>query len=180
MTHDRVICYAIVTIVDDSITGERALIDTATQSTNIIYCKQCGKPITPIPGHRPRQYCNNTCKQTAYRQRKERHGVTIVDDSGQQQRRIAELEQEVQRLTERLNVEERYRTDVQVRHFKTWLKTHPQPIDTDFSRRVLADSRLPHHASRAMYAARLRQYGYSAEDMELFQEAWKAMLFTQS
>lgn len=89
------------------------------------------------------------------------------------QARIAELEAQ-------LDVEKRFRTDTQVRRFKTWLKTHPQPIDSDFWRRILADSCLPHSASRSLYVARLRQYSYSAEDVELFNEAWKAMLVTQS
>jgi len=60
------------------------MIDTATTTT----CKHCGKPIVHIPGHRRREYCNDTCKQMAYRERKEQpHSiVTNVDDS-----RIEEL-----------------------------------------------------------------------------------------
>jgi hypothetical protein len=30
-------------------------------------CKQCGRPIQVIPGHRPRSYCSSACKQLAYR-----------------------------------------------------------------------------------------------------------------
>src|SRR3954454_928918 len=65
------------------------------EAVNETRCKNpnCGKPVPHIPGHRRREYCNDTCKQTAYRIRKEQphHGVTIVDESAQQ--RIAELEQ---------------------------------------------------------------------------------------
>ena len=72
----------------------------------------------------------------------------------------------------------RYRTDTQVRHFKSWLRTHPQPRDNDLAKRFLDDIRFPQHASRSLYTARLKQYGYSAEDVYLFEELWKDMLFT--
>ncbi len=69
------------------------MIDTTLETR----CKNpsCGKPVHQIPGHRRREYCNDTCKQTAYRLRKEQvhHGVTIVDDSIQQH--IAQLDQEL-------------------------------------------------------------------------------------
>ncbi len=74
------------------------------------------------------------------------------------------------------NLEERFRTDTAVRHFKNWLRTHDQPQDTDFAKRFLADSRLPQHASRGLYEAKMRTAGYSDEDMYLFQDAWKSMI----
>ena len=83
-------------------------------------------------------------------------------------------------LKQRLAIEERFRTDTEVRHFKKWLRSHDQPQDSDFAKRFLADTRLPQHASRSVYEARLRLHDYSAEDLLLFQAAWKAMLFTQS
>jgi predicted transcriptional regulator len=92
---------------------------------------------------------------------------------------IAALENEVQELQRHLNVEERFRTDTQVHHFKTWLRTHDQPQDSTFAQRVLADGRLPEHASRGLYEAKMRAAGYSEEDIHLFQDAWKTMLFTQ-
>lgn len=93
--------------------------------------------------------------------------------------RVVELEMEVQRLTERLDIEEQFRTDTEVRHFKKWLRSHDQPQDSDFAKRFLADTRLPQHGSRALYEAKLRSCGYAAEDITLFQEAWKDMLFIQ-
>lgn len=75
------------------------MIDTS----NELRCKNpaCGNLVTQIRGHRRREYCNDTCKQTAYRLRKEdHHDVTIVDDSTQQ--RIAELEQALEQVQERL------------------------------------------------------------------------------
>jgi predicted transcriptional regulator len=91
---------------------------------------------------------------------------------------LADLENEVWQLRQRLNVEERFRTDTQVHYFKNWLRSHDQPQDSDFAQRFLADSRLPQHASRGLYEAKMRTAGYSEEDMHLFHDAWKTMLFT--
>ena len=77
------------------------------------------------------------------------------------------------------DTEERFRTDTQVHHFKRWLRTHDHPQDTDFFRRFLTDGRFPEHASRGLYEAKMRSAGYSDEDMHLFQDAWKTMLYTQ-
>jgi hypothetical protein len=41
--------------------------------------------------------------------------------------RVVALEMEVHRLTERLDIEEQFRTDTEVRHFKKWLRSHDQP-----------------------------------------------------
>jgi ABC-type nitrate/sulfonate/bicarbonate transport system substrate-binding protein len=73
-------------------------------------------------------------------------------------------------------IEERFRTDTQVRHFKKWIRSHDHPQDTDFFRRFLADGRLPEHASRGLYEGRMRSAGYSEEDMYMFQAAWKSMI----
>ncbi len=156
------------------------MIDTIEQ----IICKACGKPLEQASrrGPRPREYCNGTCRQRAHRAKQQQPAIVTrsVTISEAVQTRIAELEHEVQRLQERLDIEQRYRTDTQVRHFKAWIRSHPQPQDSDFFKRFLADTRLPQHASRALYAARLKQYGYSDEDMHLFEETWKDMLFIQS
>jgi predicted DNA-binding protein len=93
--------------------------------------------------------------------------------------RIARLQTEVQHLQQRLNIEEKFRTDTEERHFKKWLRSHDQPQGTDFFRRFLADGRLPHQASRSMYKAKLRVAGYTDEETALFEEAWRDMLFTQ-
>ncbi len=96
------------------------------------------------------------------------------------QRDLDELSRQVKDLQARLDIEQRYREDTRVRHFKSWLRRRPRPQDADFLKLFLEDSRLPHHASRSMYIARLKQYGYTAEDIALFEEAWKDMLFDQS
>ena len=83
-------------------------------------------------------------------------------------------------IQEHPDIEERFRTDTQVHYFKGWLRAHDQPQDSDFAQRFLTDSRLPQHASRGMYEAKMRTAGYSEEDMHLFQDAWKLMLVTES
>jgi predicted transcriptional regulator len=77
----------------------------------------------------------------------------------------------------RPDIEERFRTDTQVHHFKKWIRSHDQPEDSTFAQRFLVDSRLPEHASRGLYEAKMRSAGnYSDEDMYLFQDAWKSMI----
>lgn len=152
------------------------MIDTAEHTTN---CLACGSPIIQLAGrgHRKRLYCDDRCRQRGHRQhqaKQEEQEQEIL------QARIATLENEVQRLRERLNVEERFRTDVEVRHFKSWLRKRRLPQDAGFLKLFLDDTRLPHHASRSMYVARLKQYGYTAEDIIVFEETWKDMLFSQS
>jgi len=151
---------------------EMVMIDTAEQTT----CKDCSTPLVQAErqGPRKREFCNATCRQRWHRKQQQRqeHETAAA--------RIASLEKEVKDLKRRLNVEERYRTDTQVRHFKSWLRRRRLPQDADFLKLFLDDTRLPHHASRSMYVARLKQYGYTAEDITLFEEAWKDMLFNQS
>jgi hypothetical protein len=57
----------------------------------------CGQDIEVEPGHRPRQYCNDACKQTAYRQR--------LAAAAEQER--LEAEQEAERR-ERESLRQRY------------------------------------------------------------------------
>jgi hypothetical protein len=92
---------------------------------------------------------------------------------------VAALENELQQLKNRLDVEEIYRTDTRSHHFKKWVRSHGHPQGTDFFfKRFLVDGQLPEHASRALYEAKMKVANYSQEDMHLFQDAWKAMLFT--
>lgn len=95
--------------------------------------------------------------------------------------RIAALEGEVAALKVRLNLEEKFRTDTEVRHFKSWIRSHSQPQDaTDFFQRFQQDTRLPQHASRSLYEARLRANGYTDEEIALFEGAWRDMLATEA
>lgn len=179
------------------------MIEQAIQAT----CKYCGLLLTQSPGrnHRQREYCNDVCRQLAYRQRRELAARAEIKQRWSEflpetQAMLEEIMQlhseayagrvasvishEVARLQvasqQSQQLEERFRTDTTVRHFKSWLRTHDQPRDTDFFKRFLADTRFPQHASRSLYEARLRLHGYSAEDIALFQVAWKDMLATQA
>ena len=92
---------------------------------------------------------------------------------------VATMENEIEQLHSRLDVEEMYRTDTRSHHFKKWVRSHGHPQGTDFFfKRFLVDGQLPEHASRALYEAKMKVANYSQEDMHLFQDAWKAMLFT--
>ena len=169
-------------------------------------CKYCGQPLPPSAGrnHRKREYCNDVHRQLAYRQRREQEvkasikqrwsaflpeTQAVLEDILQLRgeafagRVASVISHEVARLQDAQqqdqNLEERFHADVAVHHFKRWLRTHDQPRDTDFFKRFLADTRFSQHASRALYEAKLRLHGYSAEEIFLFQGAWKEMLFTQ-
>jgi hypothetical protein len=75
-------------------------------------------------GHRKREYCTNRCKQKAHKQR------SAPPEPELPEAKISALEQEIQRLREPLALEERYRTDTHVRHFKNWLCRHSDKIPT--------------------------------------------------
>src|SRR5450755_2690045 len=109
-----------------------------TEPTTCLICEQ---QISHKRGHRKRLYCSDACQQAAYRLRKwkQSQGVTIaVTNASVMEARIADLEQEVRRLQAWVDLEKRMRADVQIHHFKTWLRMHPQPEDTDFTKRFLA------------------------------------------
>ena len=90
---------------------------------------------------------------------------------------VADLENEVQQLQSRHDVDEMYRMDTRSHHFKRWLRTHDHPEGTEFFfKQFLVDGQLPEHASRAQYEAKLRATGYPDEELYLFQDAWKLML----
>lgn len=102
--------------------------------------------------------------------------VLTTDLEGNDEAQVAALEEEIQRLKNLLAINKRFHADTEVRHFKSWLRKHPQPTESDFFQRFLTDTRLPQHASRAFYEAKLRAYAYSEEDVHLFEETWKDML----
>ncbi len=95
----------------------------------------------------------------------------------QQQKRIAELENEVRKLQGRLNVDHRYLVDTEARAFKSWLSKQGKHAPGSFARRLLADGRFekPRYP-KSWYEANLPGYGYSAEDLQTFRDLWKAML----
>lgn len=50
-------------------------------------CGKCGRILTVIPGHRARRYCNDTCKQGAYRRRR-----STATHQKRQESRMTQLE----------------------------------------------------------------------------------------
>src|SRR5438067_13422339 len=104
------------------------MIDIAQQT----HCKSCGAPIVQAERQGPhkREFCNATCRQRWHRKQQAKQ------EQESQEVRIAALEKEIRRLQTCLNVEERFRTDTQVRHFKSWLRRHT--YDADFLKRFLA------------------------------------------
>lgn len=149
-------------------------------------CLWCGKALSPVApgarGHRARLYCQGgACKQAHFRSRQRAQQHPLAQDSAATYERLAELEQEkaaleaeVGHLRERLDLERRYHQDTQVRGFKIWLKK--QPGQTDFTRRLLADSLMPPRGSRGMYEAHVRRMGCSVDERGEFEHLWKALL----
>jgi hypothetical protein len=72
-----------------------------------------------------------------------------------------------------------YEFDTSVQPFKAWLskrlrRNQRDPVDA-LARRLLNDFKIPRHASKSMYAARMRQWGYSKADLQAFETAWSEM-----
>ncbi len=141
-------------------------------------CLTCGRPLAQLGGgHRKRRYCDDVCRQRAHRARQAEETREQREAQEQDlQARIAELEQEVRRLQEQLNIEARFRMDTEARHFKAWLRKQQRYPGGSFAQRFIADTRLPQQASHAMYEAQMRRLAYSSEEIETFCELWKAML----
>jgi hypothetical protein len=69
--------------------------------------------------------------------------------------------------------------DTSVQPLKTWLRSRLKqaqhdPID-NLAKRILEDGRLPTRGSRGLYLAHVRSKGYSSEDAQVFEQAWREM-----
>lgn len=164
-------------------------------------CLYCGKelPDQQAGEHHRRVYCDNKgkCKQADYRKHQSQAKAQAKNNShalqvaqlriaeleraatenqfrlAESQEQITELEQQVMRLHNRLDLERRYYDNKQY-SFKAWLKKHlPQ---TEFTRHVLADQLFMPRDTRAHYEYYMRRVKYSQEDMQEFTELWKLML----
>lgn len=69
---------------------------TITETTRACARPGCTNPIEIIPGHRPRRYCSNACKQLAYLQREEEK-----QQQSEAAARQAQYERDVAALRER-------------------------------------------------------------------------------
>jgi hypothetical protein len=69
--------------------------------------------------------------------------------------------------------------DTSVRPLKSWLRSRLKQAKRDaidsLTKRILEDSRLPARGSRGLYRAHLRSKGYSPEDVQTFEQAWREM-----
>ena len=165
-------------------------LELSTETPTVTDAKTHHRTIAPAQqykrvnrGYKLREDLIKACKLRALEQDKMLYEVmeealTAYLEGAVTPAQVEALETEVQQLQARLNIEERFRTDTQVHHFKNWLRSHDQPQDSDFAQRFLADTRLPPHGSRGLYEAKLRTTGYSEEDMHLFHDAWMLMLFS--
>jgi len=89
---------------------------------------------------------------------------------------IEELEQQVMRLQNRLDLERRFHGDHNVYSFPAWLKKQPASPLRD---KLLAAQLLPPRASRAKYEAYLRHtLKCSQEEMDEFTHLWKLLLLS--
>ncbi len=63
--------------------------------------------------------------------------------------------------------------------FKTWLRNRQKQGRRDaigaLGKRILEDDRLPAKGSLGLYRAHLRSKGYSAEDLQVFEQGWREM-----
>jgi hypothetical protein len=70
-----------------------------------------------------------------------------------------------------------YTFDTTAQPLKTWLtrrlKRNQRDAIDNLAKRLIADVRLPRAASKSLYEARMRQYGYSADDISVFLAAWQ-------
>ncbi len=156
-------------------------------------CKACNKPIQRVPGRRPREFCNATC-----RQRYHRHpGVIQVYTDGLQltnehylslQAENDALRAAAQKLVsffdQLQNVREAMRTDTKAHNFKLWLRTRGIAYTKrPWAQCLLDDPNVPlrsatrkNETSKSGYLTPMRMSDhYTNEDMQEFEEAWEAM-----
>jgi hypothetical protein len=135
------------------------------------YCRQCGKELVADKGRRPREFCNDACKQANYRKR---HGSTDELTAAKEHTRA--LEAEVAHLRYLLDVDRRYYEDTEARAFKAWLRRQPTSA---FIEKLLDSPLLPPRGSRALYEAHARRLHSTPEELSEFVNLWKRMLIQQ-
>jgi glucose-6-phosphate dehydrogenase assembly protein OpcA len=78
-----------------------------------------------------------------------------------------------------MNEFDAYEFDTSPHRFKVWLarrfKRGKRDTIDNLAKRIIADSRIPRQASKSMYEARMRQYGYPETDISVFLAAWQEM-----
>lgn len=95
---------------------------------------------------------------------------------------LIRLLQNKRAMMQNKNLEEQFRTDTQAWPFKAWLKNASYYAQTPFGRKFLdKNASLPPRGSRWSYENLIRASDdyFTAEDLEVFHEAWKAMLLAE-
>jgi hypothetical protein len=165
-------------------------------------CKYCDQPLPEEKtGRRPREYCNNAHRQAHYRQNHqpalvmvptatlnkaqariaelEQQAVTLASirvELAISQEQIKELDQQVLRLHNLLDLERRY-YESKAYSFKAWLKKQPQ---SEFTQRILADQLFMPRDTRAHYEYYMHRMKYSQEEIQQFADLWRLMLLSRS
>lgn len=149
-----------------------------------------------VEGRADKQFCCNAHKQAYWRRQQQQdqaQGATFTEmlselvelrekahDQAQtiesQAQLISEQEQEITRLLGKLDIERRLLADHERRGFIAWLKKQPAGAIGELGQRIRTDDRLPSMASRAGYAARLRNLKYSQDDINELANLWRLML----
>lgn len=153
-------------------------------------CLYCGADVPQQAGKRKREYCNNVCKQQAYRKRQ--HGqsiqqselvilpvqaVQVVQDTEELVRLRALVEEqasEISRLYRALDVERRYLADVRQYSLKAVLKAIQ--VKTPLIEKLLSEKFLKPRDTRVHYEYHLKRLKYSDEELDEFRRLWKLML----
>lgn len=166
------------------------MIDTSVAAA----CKcGCGRSVEQVPGRRKREFYSDACRQRYHRAKQrpsheqdQAQGTTLSEMLSEQAElrtkvadqaaTIEELEQQVMRLQNRLDLERRFHGDHSVYSFPAWLKKQPASPLRD---KLLAAQLLPARTSRATYEAYLRHKLHcSPEEMDEFTHLWKLMLLS--
>jgi hypothetical protein len=177
------------------------MIDVVTD----VRCKACDKSIVRVPGRRPREYCNDACRQKHYRQH---HQVEKGQSTLEQQNiaalkekltatagRISKLERQVQvqrsrvgELTEEnrtlrtfidqmRDIEEAFSTDTSVHSFRRFLDSHPNHAVRPGCAKILdRGMRIIPSGSRGQYIKAMRKAGFSHDEQADVWDAWRDML----
>lgn len=140
-------------------------------------CGYCGKDVPQQVGKREKRYCNNVCKQLAYRKRQQ-GGASLAPTKASAEleglrAQVIELELEITRLKRLLDLERRMLEDKSKHTFKAWLK---KQSETDLSRKLLGDPLVPARETLRVYMHHLRRLHCNEEELRDFDRLWKLML----
>ena len=168
-------------------------------------CKACNKPVVRVPGRRPREFCNDACRQKHYRQHhmENREQTTLEQQNLQaaleklssarvcieklerqvqvQRTRIGELTEENRTLRTFIDqvrdIETAFSTDTGVHPLKRFLAVSPHHAVQPGCVKILdPEYGFPPAGSRGTYADAMRRAGFTAEQQSEVWDVWRSML----